>query len=110
MDQNALKQSEAEFKAKYGNPMVGTKPLGNRPAGLGNRPMGLGPRPNLMNNFLAQRLNNAKGQQFFDSGDYNMNKNQNTGNSRPIYLPMQNQLLQQNQNLANKENTFKKPE
>merc|ERR1719220_1433239 len=68
-----------------------------------------------MNNLLAQRLNNNKGQQFFDSGDYNMNKAGNS-NAKPIYLPMQQgpaAALQQKQMQAQgqpgKENVFRKP-
>ena len=65
----------------------------------------------------TQRLNSNKGQQFFDSGDYNMNKaGTGTSGAKPIYLPMQQgpaAALQQKQMQAqkqqDKENVFRKP-
>merc|ERR1711974_140631 len=104
MNPQDLKKAEAELKAKYGN--LGGSLGGPRMGGpMGQKPLG-------MNKFLAQRLNTAKGQQFFDSGDYNMNKSNFNSGSRPIYLPMQNKVIQEDkkdEEAENKEN-FKKPE
>ena len=119
MDLNAIKKAEAEFEAKYGKPKnagpMSSGPLASRGPMSGPGPLGpRGPRPNLgMNNLLAQRLNTNKGQQFFDSGDYNMNKSGASGQgNRPIYLPMQNQAAKAAlaQQQSNKENVFRKPE
>merc|ERR550539_1928772 len=53
-----------KLKAKY--------PQMHAPRGIGGRPPGGGPAPGPHSSFLQKRL--AKGQKYFDSGDYQMAK------------------------------------
>ena len=128
MDPEGLKKAEAEFRAKYGQPNKQTAPsnLTNRGPINSGAPISRGPMgpltgagrgpPRLnkgslpMNNFLAQRLNNAKGQQFFDSGDYNMNKSKLPQN-KPIYAGFgqgQKPICEKPELEGNKENIAQK--
>lgn len=60
------REEEKKLKAKY--PQVA-------PRGIGGRPPGVGPAPGPHSTFLQKRL--AKGQKYFDSGDYQMAKQKN---------------------------------
>ncbi|KAK6624793.1 hypothetical protein RUM43_014663 [Polyplax serrata] len=60
------KMEEAKMRAKF--PMVGNKPLSGHSA------------------FLQKRL--AKGQKFFDSGDYNMARQKQAPRSTPTAVPV----------------------
>ena len=58
------REEEKKLKAKY--------PQVHVPRGIGGRPPGVGPAPGPHSAFLQKRL--AKGQKYFDSGDYQMAK------------------------------------
>ena len=65
---NIEREEEKKLKAKY--------PQVHGPArGIGGRPPGVGPAPGPHSAFLQKRL--AKGQKYFDSGDYQMAKQKN---------------------------------
>merc|ERR1712179_587797 len=71
--QNDISAAEAEFQKKYGGMGGGMKPRMGQGGG--------------MNSVLAKRLQGG-GQKWFDSGDYNMNKNKAQPNvPSPIYKP-----------------------
>ena len=61
---NLEREEEKKLKAKY--------PQMHAPRGIGGRPPGVGPAPGPHSSFLQKRL--AKGQKYFDSGDYQMAK------------------------------------
>ena len=61
---NIEREEEKKLKAKY--------PQVHGPRGIGGRPPGVGPAPGPHSAFLQKRL--AKGQKYFDSGDYQMAK------------------------------------
>ena len=61
------REEEKKLKAKY--------PQMHAPRGIGGRPPGVGPAPGPHSSFLQKRL--AKGQKYFDSGDYQMAKQKN---------------------------------
>jgi len=114
--QNDIAAAEAEFKKKFGGMGGGMKPRmgpGGMRGGMGGGGMSGG-----MNSVLAKRIQGG-GQKWFDSGDYNMNKNKAQPNvPSPIYKApsssngsgegqQQQQQQQQAQNLPNP--AFKQP-
>lgn len=96
MSTSDIQKAEEEFARKYGKAMGGGAPGGHLGVARGGMRGGMGGgRP--MNSVLAKRLQGG-GQQWFDSGDYNMTNGQKgpggvgpTGAPVPIKPPIYNQ-------------------